>query len=332
MIGVTYCNTMPLTVDVHHHILPDFFFLATNETDHPVGGIAPQAWSKESALSFIDDAGIDVAITSISTPGVHMGDDAAARALARRCNEYAADLIRERPDRYGGFACMPLPDVDGTLVELAYALDVLKLDGVILFSNSRGIYLGDDRFKPVFEELERRKAVVFVHPTASPDPASHRLGLPDSLIDFTADTTRAVAKLHYSNTFARTPNVKYILSHAGGTIPYIAHRFAIVDAMKVIPGEEQRGTAADTFRRLYWDTALSWSDPVLHMLRSIVGVDRVLYGSDYPYLRRDMAVGTVKALEQTNSLNDSERQSILNGTAAKLIPRLAILSQPSGAR
>jgi 6-methylsalicylate decarboxylase len=316
---------MPFTVDIHHHILPDFFWQATNEAGNPVGGIAPQPWSKQSALSFIDDAGIDVAITSISTPGVHMGDDAKARALARRCNEFSADLIRSRPGRYGGFACMPLPDVDGALEELAYTLDVLKLDGVILFSNSRGIYLGDERFTPFFDELERRKAVLFVHPTASPDPTAHTLGLPDSLIDFTADTTRAVAKLHYSNTFARTPNVKYVLSHAGGTIPYLATRFAIVDAMNVIPGAEERGTAADTFRRLYWDTALSWSDPELRMLRSIVGIEQVLFGSDFPYLRRDLAIGSVQAIEQTKALDDVERQAILSGTAARLIPRLASL-------
>jgi 6-methylsalicylate decarboxylase len=275
----------------------------------------------------MDDGGIDVGITSISTPGVHMGDDAAARALARRCNEFAADLMRSNPDRFGAFACMPLPDVDGALEEIAYALDVLKLDGVLLFSNARGVYLGDERFKPVFDELERRKAVVFVHPTVSPDPAAHRLGLPDTLIDFTADTTRAVAKLHYSNTFARTPNVKYILSHAGGTIPYLANRFAIVDAMKAIPGDEERGTAAETFRRLYFDTAASWSDPVLLMLRSIVGIDRVLYGSDFPYIRRDLAVGSLQAIKQTLVVHDAERRGILSGTACELIPRLVSLSQ-----
>jgi aminocarboxymuconate-semialdehyde decarboxylase len=314
---------MNLTVDMHHHILPDFFFEATNDTHDPVGGIHPQAWSQEGMLSFMDDAGINVAITSISTPGVHMGDNAKARALARRCNEYAAELVRKKPDRFGGYACMPLPDVDGALEELAYALDALKLDGVVLFSNSRGVYLGDDRFKPLFDELERRQAVVFVHPTVSPDPSAHRLGLPDSLIDFTADTTRAVAKMHYSNTFACTPNVKYILSHAGGTIPYLAGRFAIVDAMRVIAGDEERGTAADTFRRIYWDTALSWSDPVLTMLRQIVGIDRIVYGSDFPYLRRDLAVGSVSALKSTSVLNDAERRAVLGGTASRLVPRLA---------
>jgi len=151
------------TVDIHHHMLPDFFWRATNEGDHPVGGIAPPPWSRASTLSFLDDAGIDVAVTSISTPGVHTGDDTAARALARRCNELAAELTRDRPDRFGGFA--------------------------------------------------------------------------------------------------RTPDVKYVFAHAGGTVPYLAGRFGIIDEMGVIPEAEARATAAQTFRRLYWDTALSWGDP-----------------------------------------------------------------------
>jgi 6-methylsalicylate decarboxylase len=136
------------TVDIHYHMLPDFFWRATNEADRPVGGIAPPPWSRASTLSFLDDADIDVAVTSISTRGVHTCDDTAARVLARRCNELAADMIRDRPGRFGGFACLPLPDVDGALAELAYALDDLRLDGVVLFSNARGILLGDPRFTP----------------------------------------------------------------------------------------------------------------------------------------------------------------------------------------
>jgi predicted TIM-barrel fold metal-dependent hydrolase len=314
---------MALTIDVHHHILPDFFWRETNEQHGPVGGIAPPPWSRESALAFMDDAGIDVAVTSISTPGVHTGNDRRARSLARRCNELSAELVRARPDRFGAFACLPLPDIDGSFAELTYALDVLKLDGVVLFSNARGIYLGDEKFDGIFAELERRQAVVFVHPTASPDPAAHALALPDSLIDFVADTTRAIAHLHYSNTFARTPNVKYIFSHAGGTIPYLATRFAVVDEMSVIDGAGERGTAADTFRRLYWDTALSWHDPVLQLLKSVVGVDRVLYGSDYPYLRRDLAIRSREHVARTEVLSDSERLAVLGESAMKLLPRIA---------
>jgi 6-methylsalicylate decarboxylase len=217
---------------------------------------------------------------------------------------------------------VPLPDVDAALAELAYSLDVLELDGVVLFSNARGTYLGDTRFDALFQELERRRAVVFVHPTLSPDPVAHTLGLPDSLIDFVADTTRAIAKLHYSDTFARTPSVKYIFSHAGGTIPYLATRFGIVDEMGVIPDHAHRGTAADTFRRLYWDTALSWRDPVLAMLKSVVGVDHVVYGSDYPYLRRDLAIAGRQQLAQTDALSDAERKSVFSETALRLLPRL----------
>ncbi len=314
---------MSFTVDVHHHILPDVFWRATNDAHSPVGGILPAPWSKASTLSYMDDAGIDVAITSISTPGVHMGDDSAARDLARRVNELSAELIQERPDRFGGFAALPLPDVEGALRALEYGLDVLKLDGVVLFSNARGIYLGDTRFGPLFDELERRGAVVFVHPTSSPDPAARSLGLPDSLIDFTADTTRAVAQLHYGNIFARTPNVKYIFSHAGGTIPYLAARFSIIDEMDVIPGAQQRGTAADTLRRLYWDTALSWRPPVLRMLRSVVGMGQVLFGSDYPYLRRDIAVACRHEVETSAELNSEESRAVLADNALKLFARLA---------
>jgi aminocarboxymuconate-semialdehyde decarboxylase len=311
------------TIDIHHHVLPDFFWRETNDQHDPVGGIAPPPWSKEGAISFMDDAGIDVAVTSISTPGVHVGNDERARNLARRCNELSAGLVRERPDRFGAFACLPLPDVDGSLTELTYAIDVLKMDGVVLFSNARGIYLGDPRFDAVFAELERRKAVVFVHPTASPDPTAHSLGLPDSLIDFVADTSRAIARLHFSNTFARTPSVKYVFSHAGGTIPYLATRFAIVDEMGVIRGAEERGTAAETFKRLHWDTALAWGDPILQLLRSVVGMDQVLYGSDYPYIRRDLAIRGRQQLERTAALSDAERAGVLSGNAVRLLPRLA---------
>src|SRR5260221_2280436 len=166
---------MSFVIDIHHHILPDFFWRETNDADNPVGGIAPPPWDVDLMLSFMDEARIDVAVTSISTPGVHVGDDARARSLARRCNELSAKLMQAHPTRLGGFAALPLPDVDGALAELAYALDELKLDGVVLFSDANGVYLGDARFEPVFAELERRGAVLFVHPTASPDRSAHNL-------------------------------------------------------------------------------------------------------------------------------------------------------------
>jgi predicted TIM-barrel fold metal-dependent hydrolase len=314
---------MTRTIDVHHHILPDFFYLETNDPIAPVGGIEPPHWSVDMMMAYLDEAGIDVAITSISSPGVHIGDGTAARTLARRCNEFAAELIRSHPQRLGGFAAIPLPDVDGALEEIGYAFDTLKLDGVVLFTNSNGVYLGDASFDPVFAELEKRKSVVFVHPTASPDASARRLGLPDTLIDFTADTTRAFAQMHYGNRFARTPNVKYIFSHAGGTVPYLAGRWAVVDAMNVIPGFEERGTAADTLRRMYWDTAISFGDPVLRMLRDIVGLEQAVFGSDHPYVRHDIAVDCVQRLEETSAISDSERAGVMSHNAATLFPRFA---------
>ena len=164
---------------------------------------------------------------------------------------------------------------------------------------------------------------MFVHPIASPDPIAHTLGLPDTLLDYPVDTSRAIAKLHYSNTFARTPDVKYVFVHAGGTIPYLASRFAIVDEMDVIPGAQERGAFADVLPRLYWDTASAFSDPVLHMLRSVTGLGNVVFGTDYPYPRDAISIGGLRQLQNTAELDDGERRDVLGGSAARLIPRLA---------
>ncbi len=206
--------------------MPDFFWQETENAHAPVGGLAPLRWSQEASLSFMDDAGIDVAVVSVSTARRAPWRQRQARALARRCNEFAAELQRVAANRFASLACLPLPDIDASLSELAYAFDVLKLDGVVLFTNANGVYLGDAVLEPVFEELERRETVVFVHPDPSPDAAAHSLRLPDNLLDFPTDTNRAVAQMHYTNGFVRTPSVKYIFSHAGGSIPYLAARFA----------------------------------------------------------------------------------------------------------
>jgi aminocarboxymuconate-semialdehyde decarboxylase len=235
--------------------------------------------------------------------------------------------VQAKPDRFASFASLPLPAVDASLEELAYAMDVLKLDGCVLFTNAHGVYLGDAVLEPIFDELERRDAVVFVHPNPSPDAAAHSLGLPDNVIDFPTDTNRVVAQMHYTGRFARTPNVKYIFSHAGGSIPYLAARFAIIDEMGFIPGAEQRGTAANMFHRMYWDTALAAGDPVLRMLRDVAGMTQVLFGTDFPYQRQDLAARS-KHVVQRAALNDGERVDMLGGNAARLFPRLqAVLGQ-----
>jgi predicted TIM-barrel fold metal-dependent hydrolase len=319
---------MSRVIDLHHHVIPDFYWAVANEGGNAAGGINPPPWSLDAAIAYLDEARIDVAVPSISTPGVHFGDDAAGRSLARRVNEYLADIKRDRPDRFGAFAALPLPDVEGSLEQIEYAFDVLELDGVSIFTNAGGSYLGDSRFDPVLAELQRRGAVVFVHPTASPDPIAHTLGLPDTLLDYPVDTSRAIAKLHYSNTFARTPDVKYVFVHAGGTIPYLASRFAIVDEMDVIPGAQERGAFADMLPRLYWDTASAFSDPVLHLLRSVTGLGNVVFGTDYPYPRDAISIGGLRQLQNTSELDPGERRAVLGGSAARLIPRLARVESP----
>jgi predicted TIM-barrel fold metal-dependent hydrolase len=302
-------------------MLPDFFFEATNEKENPVGGLAPQRWTPEGSVAFMDEAGIDVAILSISTPGIQLPDRQAGRELARKCNEFAATLIAKHPKRFGAFAGVSMSNIDDAIDEVKYALDVLKLDGVVLFTNSNGIYLGDPSLKPLFDELQRRKTVVYVHPNASPDPVAHTLGLTDNLIDFPGDTTRAIAEMHYGGIFSATADVKYIFSHAGGTAPYLAGRFAIVDEMNIMGDSSTTGTAAKTFRKLYWDTALAWSDPVLHTLREIAGVDKVLFGTDFPYLRKDIAVRSKLNVADSAELSGEEKMLVLGGNALELFPR-----------
>ena len=238
------------------------------------------------------------------------------------CNELAASLISKYPKRFGAFAAVPMTNVnDDAIKEIIYALDVLKLDGVILFTNSLGIYLGDKTLRPIFDELQQRKAVVYVHPNASPDPVAHTLGLTDNLIDFPCDTTRAIAQLHYGGTFAATPDVKYIFSHAGGTVPYLAGRFAIVDEMKIMGDSSTTGTAAETFKKLYWDTASAWSDPVLHTLRHVAGIDKVLFGTDFPYVRKDIAVRSKNHVSRSVELSVEEKKQVLGTNALDLFPR-----------
>jgi 6-methylsalicylate decarboxylase len=313
---------MALTIDTNHHLLPVFFFEATNEKEHPVGGLKPQTWTPESSLAFMDEAGIDVAILSVSTPGIQLSDRRAGRELARKCNEFAATLIAKHPSRFGAFAGVPMSNLDDAIEEVRYALDLLKLDGVVLFTNSNGIYLGDSSMKPLFDELQHRKTVVYVHPNASPDPVAHRLGLTDNLIDFPCDTTRAIAQLHYGGVFAATPNVKYIFSHAGGTAPYLAGRFAIVDKMNIMGDNSVRGKASEMFRRLYWDTALAWSEPVLHTLREIAGADKIVFGTDFPYLRKDIAIRCKARIAGSKELSGKEKKKVLSGNALELFPRL----------
>jgi predicted TIM-barrel fold metal-dependent hydrolase len=225
---------------------------------------------------------IERAILSISTPGVHplagKRDDGAARGMARELNEFAARVASDNPGRFGFFATLTLPDVDGALEEARYALDVLAADGVVLLANSLGEYLGAPGHEPLFAELNRRRAVVFVHPSTLPGPAVD--GVPAFAADFLLDTTRAAYRLVRNGFVRRHPALKIILAHAGGFLPYASHRLM---AALLAEGGRSPADLLDDLRAFYFDTALSGSPAALPSLLAFAKPGHVLFGSDWPY-------------------------------------------------
>lgn len=302
-------------IDVHHHMVPPAYAQWLRARGLAAGGLPIPDWSAEASLALMDDRGIETAILSVSTPGVHLGDDVEARAKAREVNEIAAQAVRAHPGRFGFFATLPLPDVDGALAELAYAFDALGADGVVLLANSRGVYLGDPRLDALFDELDRRRAVVFVHPSIIPglEPLA---GVPAFVADFLLDTTRAAIGLARSGTLERCPALKLVLSHAGGFVPYAAYRLGIGASAAGNPIE---GVAR--LKRFYFDVALSSSPVALPSLLAFAAPGHVLYGSDFPYAPAP-AVAAFAGMYEGFALADAQRASIDRGAAERLFPRL----------
>lgn len=305
----------PRRIDTHHHVVPPEYAAWLRSRGLAAGGLPIPDWSREAALALMDKFSVRTAILSVSTPGVHLGDDTEARHWAREVNEYAASMVRSHPDRFGHFATLCLPDVEGSLRELAHAFDELHADGVVLLANCRGIYLGDARLDPVFDELNRRKAVVFVHPTQPPGLEA-LLGLPTFVADFLLDTTRAAIRLAASGTLDRCPDMKVILSHAGGFVPYAAYRFS---AAASPTGNPIDGIAQ--LQKFYFDTALSGSPTALPSLLAFAKPGHVTFGSDWPYAP-DVAVGAFTGMYETYAIDAAQRESIDRGAAERLFPRL----------
>ena len=215
-------NATTFRIDVHHHHASPAF--VAEIMARQTGQHALIDWSPAQSIEEMDRAGVRTAMTSVAPPGVWFGDDAAARALARESNEYAARLAADHPGRFGVFAALPLPDVDGSLAEIEYAFDVLKADGVGLMTSVNQQWLGDRAFAPVMDELNRRKAVVYVHPTCPHCCRNLMADVPDHLIEFATDTTRTIASLMLTGTAHRCPDIRFIFAHAGGTMPFITER------------------------------------------------------------------------------------------------------------
>jgi aminocarboxymuconate-semialdehyde decarboxylase len=306
-------------IDVHQHVVPPFWAKAL--PDHggdPSGTVVPQ-WTPESAIAFMDSQEIATGILSLTAPSVVKWYKSQRREMARRVNEYTADLVAKRPDRFGNFATLPLPDVDGALQELTHALDVLHADGVILLANYAGKYLGDEAFDLLWAELDRRQAVVFVHPGQPPLPTAQ--GVAGPLADYPFDTTRTAVQLTLNGTLDRYPNVKIILAHAGGFLPYASHRFAEL-ARVFRPDAANPTEILSKFQRFYFDTALSSGHPALAGLKAFTDSNRILFGSDFPYVSKEIAAGFTAKLDVYDGLSTAERAAINHGNAQALFPRL----------
>ena len=314
----------PHLIDVHHHIVPSAYIEALAGIGLTVvGGMPFPAWDAETTLGVMDRNGIAFAVTSISAPGVHFGDDAFARDLARRCNEISAELVEEHPTRFGAFAVLPLPDVEGSLVELEYALDTLALDGVVLLSSqSDGRYLGDPAFDELMVELDRRQLVAFVHPTVPVTSEPIRLDVPGPILEFTFDTTRATFSLVWNGTVERFPNIRFILSHAGGTVPFLAWRMSLLDLSPQMKERAPEG-ARHYLRRFYYDTALSANPHALRSLGELVPPSQVLFGSDYPFAPQPVTEISVVGIQKYDGFDESARSAIGRETALALFPQLA---------
>ena len=275
-------------------------------------------WTPAGAVEEMDKAGIATAITSLGLPGVWFGGAKAARSLARTCNEYAAKMVKDYPGRFGFFAAVPLPDQEGSVKEAEYALDVLKADGIGLVSSYDNRWPGDATFTPVFEELNRRKAVVFIHP-AVPGCCDHLMpGIPASTIEFLFDTTRAITSLLVNGTFSRFPDIRFIFCHAGGTVPVVAARTtAFVDRHEEIADRLPNGAVFE-LRKLYYDIANSTNPSSMAALMNLVPTSQMLFGTDFPYVP---AAVTANGLDHYG-LSSADLRAMGRENAERLFPRL----------
>jgi predicted TIM-barrel fold metal-dependent hydrolase len=313
-------------IDTHHHYYPPAYQKTQLDWEdrHKVAHFpGVSEWTRQSDLEAMDKNAITTSILSLaSTPGTWFDEGAEkAHDWVRLCGDFAAEMVRDHPGRYGLFAPLSMLTIDATLKEIEYAFDALKADGINLQTNYGDKWLGDSIYKPVMEELNRRKAVVFVHPLVANCCANLSVGAFPAVIEVPHDTTRTIVSLLLSGTFARLRDIKWLFSHGGGTIPFLAGRIEAAYARRVrTDGAETfapDGIAAE-FRRLHYDTANATSAPSMAALTKFVPVSQITYGTDYPYF----PLNQIDNLRQL-ALPPSDLDAIASGSAARLVPRLS---------
>jgi len=312
----------PRRIDLHFHLIPKFYQDAVY-----AAGTGPQIgrypdWSPERALELMDAHGIEVALTSLAQPGVQFGERAQALTLARRCNDYAAELSARWPKRFGALAVVPMWEIGDALEEIGRALDVLKLQGVCLFASYGEKFLGDPHFDPVLAELDQRAAVAFIHPGMHPSSRKLDLRWPGFMMEYLFDTTRAAVNLAMSGATERFHRIRFVLAHAGGLMPYFAWRLSIAP---MIDARLEQLTPAQVFARLahfWYDTALSPTPQTLACLAAVAKPEQVVFGTDWPFanarvIAEAMRYGTAAVPAGL------DRNAIDRGNALELFPQFA---------
>ena len=305
----------PHRIDVHHHVSPPTWNAALRREN---AGQGPSYnWSVQKSLDDMDKAGVATSIASITTPGISfLGKDEAVR-IARESNEYTAKLMADHPGRFGLFATLPLPHIDETLKEIAHAFDVLKADGVCMMTSYGDKWLGHSAFAPVMDELNRRKAVVYTHPTAANCCADLVPEIRSPIIEFATDTTRAIGSLVFSGASQRVRDISFIFSHAGGTMPFLIERFTRLQLSDRRHAKFTPEVVLSEFQRFYYDTAQAAHRPALSALTSVIPVSQIVYGTDFPFRTNADHVRGLSAF-----FNIADLKAIDRDNALRLVPRL----------
>jgi 6-methylsalicylate decarboxylase len=313
-------------IDTHQHPIPDHYKRALASVGIMGSGENPWAdWSVEYQLELMDQCGIAAVVQSVASPGCYFGDVEFAVRLARECNEGAAGLVADRPHRFGAFGLLPLPDVGAAIREAEYALDTLKLDGICLLTHVGPRYLGEPVEDELYAELDRRSAVVFLHPLRNQATNVPAYTYPSGMTELVLDTTRAVHNMLWNGTFAKFPNVRWIMPHGGGTVPFLMYRLRQMNFKR--PDKLIGGTVEDTLRTLYYDVAEICAPAPLRALMEVADPGRILFGSDFPFSRHRSPMQDVKdtiaGFEAFDGWSAATRRGIESANALKLLPRLA---------
>jgi 6-methylsalicylate decarboxylase len=309
-------------IDVHFHLIPPFYSDAVYAAGRgPAIGKYPD-WTPALALDVMDAHGVEVALTSLAQPGVGFGTQENAQRLARRCNEYAAELVARWPRRFGAFATVPMWSTQGALDEIAHCLDALTFEGVSMFASYGDKFLGDPSFDPVLEMLNERAAVVFVHPGLHPSSQGLALAWPGFVMEYLFDTTRAVVNLVFSGAIERFPRVRFILPHAGGLVPYFAWRLSVSPMIDQRLPQLSRDQIYAGLAHFWYDNALAPGEQTFGALDHVARPERIVFGTDYPFANPRVIAEAVRTHE-SGFLPDARCAAIDRGNALALFPKHA---------